>query len=129
MKKRLQQERACCQQAEHRRKLAWSTDPKEAIHSTQIAATQAEAAGYLSVGLRAEIGLNWMSSREIFRRGRQNPARFRSDQGEKRGERLFNNRGLREKGLLFLLYFSYLSAVSNITESKTEYLYWVCSGR
>ena len=30
-------------------------------------------------------------------------ARFRNDQGEKRGERLFNNRGLREKGLLFLL--------------------------
>ena len=34
---------------------------------------------------------------EILKRGRQNAARFRSDQGEKRGERLFNNRGLLQK--------------------------------
>jgi hypothetical protein len=44
----------------------------------------------LSVGMRAEIGLEGMSSRERFRRGGPNSGRFRSDQGEKRSERHLN---------------------------------------
>ncbi len=48
IEKRPQQERACCQQAGHRRKRACSTEPKETHSSSQTAAPQAEAAGYLS---------------------------------------------------------------------------------
>lgn len=39
--------------------------------------------GRESAGLKAEIGLKWRLCREGFRRGRQNSARFRNDQGEK----------------------------------------------
>ncbi len=40
----------------------------------------------------------------MFKRGRQESARFRSDQGEKRRKRLVNNRGFQGKGLLSFLY-------------------------
>jgi hypothetical protein len=102
MKKRFQLQQSCCRKSGYCCELAWSTDPKETHPSTQIAATQAEAGGGL-VGLKAEISLKGRSSRERFRRGRQNSASFRRDQSEKLGERLFNNRGLYEKGLLFFL--------------------------
>jgi hypothetical protein len=41
----------------------------------------------------------------IFKSGRQNSARFHIDQGGKLDKRLFNNRELKGKGLLFFLYF------------------------
>jgi hypothetical protein len=41
------------------------------------------ASGRVSVGLKAEIGLKGRSSRERFRWGGHNSARFRNDRGEK----------------------------------------------
>lgn len=69
-----------------------STEVKRTNHSTGCYYSSGK--GRVTVGLRTRIGWKWTSSRELFKRGRQNSTRFRSDQCEKRGIQLVNERRL-----------------------------------